>query len=311
MPRLLLLANPSASGFTGGLHRDIVTILSEAHTVEPAWPRDPAESQSMAAAAESGDFQTVVAMGGDGVVHHVANGLAGTGVTLGIIPAGTTNVVARLLGIASKPKRAAAELTEVVSPTAVPLTKLITTVADGTATSRYSTFAAGVGMDADVVEVADRDPARKSRFGSLHYARSAAGVVLQEYRSKEPDLIVTIDGRRHHGVAALIQLRHKYTYFGRVPLSIGGHEPSTLSVLVIEKLRLGAVPRILFAAAFDGDLNNVAGCVAATNVSEVTIEATDGALAQADGEALGQVRSLAASVQPDLLQVALPPPPRR
>jgi len=307
MSRLLLLANPSASGFTGGLHRDIATILSETHTVEPAWPRDPAESRSMAAAAKSGDFQTVVAMGGDGVVHHVANGLAGTGVTLGIIPAGTTNVVARLLGIASKPKQAATDLANVNSPTAIPLTKLVTTGAGGISNSTFSTFAAGVGMDADVVTVADRDPAQKSRFGSLHYARSAAGVVLREYRSKEPDLAVTIDGRRHEGVAALIQLHHKYTYFGPVPLAIGDHEPGTLSVLVIERLPLKAVPRILFAAAFGGDLNKVAGCVATTNVSEVTIEATGGALAQADGEGLGQVRGLAASVQPDLLRVALPP----
>ncbi|HDH03283.1 MAG TPA: hypothetical protein ENH15_03460 [Actinobacteria bacterium] len=307
MSRLLLLANPSASAFTGGLHRDIVTILSESHTVEPAWPRDPAESQSMATAASGGDFNTVVAMGGDGVVHHVANGLAGTGVTLGIIPAGTTNVVARLLGIASKPKQAAADLVRVSNPTEVPLTRLSTTGIDGVVKSRYSTFAAGVGMDADVVAVADRDPSKKSRFGSLHYARSAAGVVLNEYRSKEPDLCVTIEGERHHGVAVLVQLHHKYTYFGRVPLAVGNHEPGTLSVLVIERLPLKAVPRILVAASLGADLNKVAGCFAATNVSSVEIEAGEGALAQADGEALGQVRSLVASVQTDLLRVALRP----
>ncbi len=307
MSHILLLANPSASRFTGGLHRQVVATLSRTHDVESAWPRDPADSRSLAAGATDNGFDTVVAMGGDGVVHHVANGLAGTMTTLGIIPAGTANVVARLLGIPANPRRAAAALERVFEPTPVPLTRITSTDSAGTSTHGFSTFSTGVGLDADVVAVADQEPSRKYRFGGVHYARSAGRVVFGDYRTRDPNLVVTIGEVRYPGVAALIQLHQRYTYFGRVPLAISDHQPNTLSVLVIDRLPLSVIPRILAAASMGRDLNNVPGCTAATNVSEVSIDVEDGALAQADGEALGEVTKLTARPQADLLRVAIPP----
>ena len=44
-------------------------------------------------------FDAVVAIGGDGTVHDVAEGIAGTHTALGIIPMGLTNTLARHLGI--------------------------------------------------------------------------------------------------------------------------------------------------------------------------------------------------------------------
>ena len=41
-------------------------------------------------------------MGGDGVAHHVGNALVGTDTALGLIPVGTTNVLARILGILAR-----------------------------------------------------------------------------------------------------------------------------------------------------------------------------------------------------------------
>src|SRR4029077_2494580 len=50
-------------------------------------------------AAEQGGYSLIVAAGGDGTVSAVANGLVGTPAPVGIIPLGTTNVLARELGI--------------------------------------------------------------------------------------------------------------------------------------------------------------------------------------------------------------------
>ncbi|HEX5580420.1 MAG TPA: YegS/Rv2252/BmrU family lipid kinase [Gemmatimonadaceae bacterium] len=53
-----------------------------------------------------GDVRAVVAVGGDGTVNEVVNGLAGTGVPLGIIPLGTANDFATQVGIPEEPHHA-------------------------------------------------------------------------------------------------------------------------------------------------------------------------------------------------------------
>src|SRR5580704_5024780 len=50
----------------------------------------------------------VVAVGGDGTVRGCAEGLAGSGVPLGIVPHGTANLLARSLGIPAHPRAALA-----------------------------------------------------------------------------------------------------------------------------------------------------------------------------------------------------------
>jgi len=61
----------------------------------------PGEGAALAAAAVRSGAQRVVAVGGDGTVHEVANGLLGSGggVPLGVIPLGTGNDFAKLVGV--------------------------------------------------------------------------------------------------------------------------------------------------------------------------------------------------------------------
>ncbi|HCF17758.1 MAG TPA: hypothetical protein DEV96_06905, partial [Rhodospirillum rubrum] len=58
-------------------------------------------------AALAGNVDVVVAAGGDGTINEVANGLAGSGVALGVIPLGTANVLAIEAGIPRDPGKAA------------------------------------------------------------------------------------------------------------------------------------------------------------------------------------------------------------
>jgi diacylglycerol kinase family enzyme len=51
------------------------------------------------AAAESGEYDLVAGYGGDGTQHEVANGVFGTGVTMGVLPGGTGNGFANELQI--------------------------------------------------------------------------------------------------------------------------------------------------------------------------------------------------------------------
>ena len=87
--------------------RHLVTWVREkGHTVDPrvTWERGDAERFAREGAASG--VSAVVALGGDGTVNEVVNGLAGSAVPLGIIPVGTANDFARQAGIPDDPDHA-------------------------------------------------------------------------------------------------------------------------------------------------------------------------------------------------------------
>ncbi|MHB1001367.1 MAG: diacylglycerol/lipid kinase family protein [Armatimonadota bacterium] len=99
------------------------------------------EGTILAREAANSGFDIVVAAGGDGTVNEVANGLATTGVTLGILPMGTVNVLARELNIPLDLKKAIRNLSEGV----------IRKIDLGIANDRYFTLMTGFGFDAEIV----------------------------------------------------------------------------------------------------------------------------------------------------------------
>lgn len=305
MRSLLLIANPAASRFTGGLHRTVVTRLSRVYEVETAWPTSASgvESRALQAAHEGTDI--VVAMGGDGVVHHVVNGITGTDATLGIIPAGTTNVLARILGIPSRPTRAVSYL--VTQPPAVrkALARISLETAEST-TVRYATFATGLGFDAEVVRLSNLEPYRKYWFGGVHYARSAASVVLSRQGRQPPTMRVEAGELSADAAAVLVQIHDPYTYFGRVPLRVSTASHQGLAVLVIERLTATNVPQILAAAMARRDLSSIRGVDVWPDVSEVSVSADPASPLQADGESLGSPSLVRFSALPHGMKVIAP-----
>ena len=285
MRRLLLLANPSASGFTGALYRDVVSTLSASFDVDAEWPQGTDATREHAHRAADEGYDVVVAMGGDGVVHHVANGLVGGPTALGIIPAGTTNVTARIFGLPTKPKRAAAVIAELPS---VP-TRLarIESSNDSLTMVEYATFAVGIGFDADVVEHAERRPHSKIWFGGAHYAESAISTLLGKWRDRPANLRVDIDGARVDGVAALTQVHHPYTYFGPVPLHITKEPVDGLAAVVAGDLEVHRSAEIFIRAILRRPMVERLDARVYTCFERLTIDADPMTPFQADGEHLG------------------------
>jgi YegS/Rv2252/BmrU family lipid kinase len=87
----------------------------------------------------------ILAAGGDGTINEVVNGMVHSAVPLGILPAGTANVLATELGIGTTLQRAAASLHKCV-PERIAVGLLTSATA-----SRHFLMMAGVGLDADIV----------------------------------------------------------------------------------------------------------------------------------------------------------------
>lgn len=278
--------------------------LGREHEVHAIWPQSAEHSRIAARDAARSGVELVIAMGGDGIVHHVAQGLVDTGGVLGIIPSGTTNVVARLLDIPKSPKDATRMLAEGYRIVSAPTVEVTASAPDRQWSAR-AIFSLGIGPDAMIVAVAETEPYRKYRFGSVHYARTALGVVWRDLRKRRPDMTITTSTERA-GIGVMVQIHRAYTYFGRLPLCIDREPPDPLSVLTIERLPIRRALSLVRRAA-TGSLERGRGLSVERGVSEFSIDADDTVQVQMDGEHYGPVSHLVARARPDSLRIAVPP----
>jgi len=304
MPSAVLISNPSASQFTGGLFREVVASLSTSFDLTTEWPISPPDTARTAAEAAESGFDVVFAMGGDGVAHHVANSLVGTNTALGLIPAGTTNVLARILDIPLKPL-VAAETAAGLAPIPTRLVRVEAETDLGHIT-RHATFSLGVGFDADVVSVAESRPYAKLRFGGIHYARTAVGRLMSTWRTRKPHLRLTCDGDRFDGVVALTQVHRPYTYFGKVPLHLTKENFDGVATLAASSLGLIRSSEILTRAALGRKHRDATGIHVWTAYESLVIEAEPAAPFHADGELLGTAGYLEITPIEDAILVLRP-----
>lgn len=127
--------------------------------------RTPGEAKTLAKAAAHEGFHAVVAAGGDGTINEVINGMAGTGLPLGILPVGTMNVFATELGLPGNDLEAAWAVIESESIRKIDLPL---------ANDQYFVQLAGAGLDAEVVERTTSD--FKNTLGPMSYLFTLAQV---------------------------------------------------------------------------------------------------------------------------------------
>jgi diacylglycerol kinase (ATP) len=127
------------------------------------------EAEGLARQAVEEGFMRIVAAGGDGTVNQVANGLAGSNATLGVLPIGSVNVFAMELGL---PLFNLQRCWNIIEDTNVRLVDL------PSANGKYFVQLAGVGLDAQVVK--ETSLAFKRSFGPLSYLISAAQIAARQ-----------------------------------------------------------------------------------------------------------------------------------
>jgi len=119
----------------GGVEATLIRTQSSADAAEQA-------RQAILAGAD-----TILACGGDGTVHDVLQGVAGSRVALGVVPMGTANALAHDLQIPMDPAKAAHAALQ-GAPRRVAVGQVTVRGFDGKPCTRYFTVAVGVGVDA-------------------------------------------------------------------------------------------------------------------------------------------------------------------
>ena len=143
----------------------------------------------LAPVLEAGTADVILAAGGDGTARDVAAELAGTGVLLAILAGGSTNVLAREMGMPGSAEATARALLA-ATPTPMDLGRL--TLPDGRA--EQFLLAAGIGLDAHVLDATD--DALKHKIGP--FAIAAAAIAAAPHL-RPFNVRIDLDGSRLHG----------------------------------------------------------------------------------------------------------------
>lgn len=278
MRRAVLIANPAARRGRSAEPRVRSALAALGCELETHWTTGSGHAaqlaRTLAPAISAADDTLLCVLGGDGTVVEAAGALAGSGVPIGILPGGTGNQLALLLGLPRDPARAAvAHLRNAGATRTFDLGAL--------ESGHWFALTAGVGMDAAMI--AGASSAAKRRFGVAAYVRSAAAAVLA---ARTFAVRVEADGQVFEREAGLAMIANVGTIMeGRFGLG-PGVEPDDgwLDVCVLSPAGVadGAAlawrmarrdfrddPRMLFVRA-----------------RQVRLTAPEGVPAQADGEML-------------------------
>ncbi len=175
---VVLIANPGARGRDQAGLRAAVDLLSAQVPTELVWTERPGHATELARRHGSDPDTLVAVCGGDGTLFEAIAEFPAEGV-IGLLPAGTANVVAKELGIPLNLREAAKLL----------LTGTVQRLDTGRMNGRRFLMSAGFGFDA---HVAGHVPARSKRLLGQYAFHLETALRYPFYRP--PTLRVRVDG---------------------------------------------------------------------------------------------------------------------
>ncbi len=300
-PRAALIANPEKVSLAD--LGDRLAVVSEQTgfdrpLVLPTTARDTGARQAREALAAG--VSRVVVSGGDGTVRPVAGALAGSSAVLGLLPTGTANLLARNLGLPLHDDTAALGVAMTGPARAVDVVEVELTRPDGTTGREPCVVGAGIGFDADLMAGADDD--LKQRFGWFAYVVSGARAVAGR----------PVATRLRVGEGEAVWQAMRTVLVANCGLLTGGLrltaesqlDDGWLEVVVASPRRpehwAGVLGRLLRGDGQDSLVMRV------ERATQVALEPAQPLVAQIDGDPLGPVCGLRASVRHRALRVAVP-----
>ena len=301
--RLVLVVNPFASSVTARTRVVIQKALSADHDLTVVETSRRGHATRFAQDAAQRGVDVVVALGGDGTINEVANGLARTSCALAPLPGGSTNVFARSIGLPNDPVEATALLVDSLDRSSIRRVGL------GSVNSRYFLFHTGVGFDAAVVRSVERRSDIKRYAGHPLFVYSAVRTWLSGYDRRHPQFVAHLDGRAIAGGLAIVLNTNPYTYLGNRAIELAPEATldRPLVLVLFRELRADVLIRALITALRGGALSTTKSIDKIVDLSAFTIEAVgDGVPFQVDGDHLGDAHRLSFRHEPGVLDLVLP-----
>ena len=293
---LFVIVNPAAGGGRAPRQQSAIGDYFRAHgrALEFCESRSPGSVRQQAVSAAAAGYRFVLALGGDGTFHDVAEGVRGTDAIAGFLPAGNGNDIARALGIPRDPIRAA----DVFLRSQVRAIDLVG-VEFAAGRTVHCVCTAGLGLDAEAARLANT---RFRRWPGV--ARYLAGAVTAYFNRTAFDLHAQIDGAEWRAPSLFVVVANGPAYGAGIRIAPRAEvDDGWLDLVLARDLPwrrfLEAIPILLTS----GDLRFPE--VDRRRCKRVRIEAPPGIRVHGDGEILGET-PVAFEIVPGALRVAAP-----
>jgi diacylglycerol kinase family enzyme len=282
--RTVLIVNPYASKVTPELAEQVARALGADETLFTERAGHATEL------ARDADADRVVVYSGDGGFNEVLNG-ARPETVLGFVPGGGTSVLPRALGLPRDPVAVAARLAE----------GRTRRIGLGRANGRRFGFAAGIGLDAELIRRHDALGRRADgkRPGDVAFAWTALKTLAEKRVRFDP--VLEIEG---HGRAAfaLVANTDPYSYIGPLPLRLprGARIEGGLDLLAPRSFRARSLPG---AVRYLATGRTRLPLVQLHDADRIVVRCDTPAPLQLDGEDLGDVEEVAFEAERDAVTV--------
>ncbi len=281
--RLAVILNPVKVEDVGQFQAIVSAMAVEAGWSTPTWHlttvEDSGTGQAHEAAVAGADLAIVC--GGDGTVREVCAELAGTGIPVGIVPAGTGNLLARNLDIPLY-VRAAIDVALSGQDRAI---DMVSVTGDGLDKTHFMVMA-GMGLDAALMEGVSEE--LKAKVGWLAYVWSALKSLMFPVTKVE----ISIDGGEPttHRARTIVVGNVGYLQAGMPLLPDATIDDGLLDVVILYPRRfLSWLPMVYRVLAkrprTDDAINRMTG-------RTVSIKAASDTPRQLDGDSVGPGREL-------------------
>jgi diacylglycerol kinase family enzyme len=302
--RLLLIVNSFASSVTARntvLVQQTLGAVADVSTVET---NRRGHATRFAQDAASRGVEVVAVFGGDGTLNEAVNGIAGTDTALAVLPGGSTNVFARILGIPNDPVPAANAMADAIKREGVRAIGL------GSVNRRYFCFHTGVGFDAAVVGRVERSGSLKRWAGHPLFVWAGLRTWMSGYDRHHPHfgLSFPLDETVPDGYLTIVLNSDPYTYLGNRPLSLApaADLDRGLVALTFRSLSAGTMLSAIGRALRGRALRASAHLDVRTDLAGLNVSSATPFPYQVDGDYLGDTRRLSFRHEPDALRVLVP-----